>query len=113
MQAGLRTDYWKTSLEDYLLSACYLFGEIKKRGFSPKFPIPIDPYGELLNGSHRVALAVALDVKVIPVIHEKRHVWAPAWNFDWFVKNGMLKHDLDMLEEDLEKMNAQSRRVQD
>lgn len=108
IHAGLVTDHWKTSLEDYLRAAHYIFEEVKKRGFSPRFPVPVDPDGELLNGSHRVALAVALDISVIPIVSQPHYVWAPPWDFKWFVQNGMLKNDLDMLKSDLENMNAQA-----
>jgi hypothetical protein len=89
MQAGLSTDAWKRNIDDYLASAVWLFQSMQKYGFDPDHAVPIDPAGELLNGSHRVACALALGIKEIPVIHEKRMAWAPAWNAAWFRSNGL------------------------
>ena len=94
MKAGLPTDAWKLSLQDYLASAQTLYEDIKRAGFSPRYPIPVDPDGELLNGSHRVALGLALGLKTIPVRLEARYVWAPPWNTQWFINNSVNPDDL-------------------
>jgi len=89
MQAGLKTDVNKANIDDYLASAVWLFQSMEKWGFDPDHAVPIDPDGELLNGSHRVACALALGIKEIPVDRQERRVWAPSWDAAWFRANGM------------------------
>jgi hypothetical protein len=100
MQAGLTTDRWKRSLDDYVASATALCASMACRGFLPDGAVPIDPNGEMLDGSHRVACALALGTDVITARRESRHVWAPAWGYDWFVLNGMSHDDLARLCQD-------------
>jgi hypothetical protein len=86
LRAGLATDTWKLSVDDYVSSALELL-ESMQAGYNFEFPIPVDLNGELLNGSHRVACAIALGIDDIPVVTESRHVWAPAWDDAWFSTN--------------------------
>lgn len=89
MQAGLKTDNYKANIDDYLASAVWLFQSMAKYGFDPDHAVPIDPAGELLNGSHRVACALALGIEEIPVESHARRVFAPAWDAAWFRSNGL------------------------
>jgi len=106
MVAGLPTDRWKLSLDDYVASAKALFEMMRDDGFHPNGAVPVDPYGELLQGSHRVACALALGIETIPVIHEQRRVWAPAWGYDWFMANDMPHDDLARLCADWQKIGV-------
>jgi hypothetical protein len=101
MQAGLPTDAWKQNVDDYLASAVWLFQSMQKWGFDPEHAVPTDPDGELLNGSHRVACALALGIEEIPVIHEARRVWAPAWDAAWFRAHGLDAATIAALEQSL------------
>lgn len=100
MKAGLSTDRWKLSLDDYVASARRLFESMSTDGFDETQPVPIDPNGELLDGSHRVACALALGIERVPVEEHERFVWAPAWDYGWFVSNGMAHADLARLVSD-------------
>jgi hypothetical protein len=106
MRAGLTTDGWKACLDDYAASAQGLFECMREDGFSLSGAVPIDPAGEMLDGSHRVACAAALGIKMIPVKREARHVWAPAWGYDWFVAAGMGHDELARLCRDWKTLNA-------
>lgn len=86
MRAGLPTDKWKTSVDDYVSAALKLLAGMRY-GYNYEFPVPVDLDGELLNGSHRVACAIALGISDIPVVTENRRVWAPAWDDAWFAKH--------------------------
>ena len=97
MRAGLSTDRWKACLDDYVTSARGLLESMREDGFQLSGAIPCDPAGEILYGSHRVACALVLGIVTIPVMHEQRHAWAPAWGYDWFVANGMGHDDLARL----------------
>lgn len=87
MLLGLPTDAEKYSLFDYIDSAVALHQSMKLSGFFNSHPIPLDLDGELLNGSHRVACALALghNVRVVP---SPKSAWAPPWDVPWFLQNG-------------------------
>jgi hypothetical protein len=106
MAAGLPTDGWKGSLDDYLSSAGALAASMALRGFIPEEAIPIDVDGELLNGSHRLACALALGITDCPVERKMQRVWAPPWSIEWFQANGMAEEDLSRLRADWEALTA-------
>ncbi len=106
MAAGVATDQWKMTLDDYVASAASLCRSMASRGFDPSCAIPIDPDGELLNGSHRVACALALGIEDCPVRRERKMAWAPAWGHEWFVANGMGEEDLSRLKADWGALSA-------
>ena len=102
MKAGLNTDRWKRSVENYVRAAKALHKSIARDGV--QCAVPVDPNGELLDGSHRVACAVALGIERITVERNTRMVWAPAWDENWFVANGVSDHDLARIKADCELM---------
>ena len=104
MAAGLPTDGWKRSPEDYMKASEYLLESLKSHGFRADEPIPIDKNGELLGGAHRVACACALGINVVSVVQRNTEVWAPPWNREWFVERGMHVEDLQRLDRDMEIM---------
>jgi hypothetical protein len=106
MQQGLATDAWKRSLDDYLASAASLCRSMAYHGFHPSGAIPIDPDGELLGGAHRVACALALGIETVPVDRRADRVWAPRWDYEWFVANGMGEDGLSRLKADWEATAA-------
>ena len=94
---------WKKKPEDYIASAENLLASMEREGFSEKRPIPVDPDGEFLAGAHRIACSLALDIQEIPIERVAGKVWAPAWDYEWFVNagmdyDGMLRLEADMLE---------------
>lgn len=105
MAAHVATDAWKRTIDDYVASAASLCRSMASHGFDPSCAIPIDPDGELLNGAHRLGCALALGIESVPVIHETRRVWAPAWDYEFFVANGMGEEDLSRLKAALEALN--------
>jgi hypothetical protein len=95
MKRGEPTDKWKRSVDDYVDYCPILLLSMKSQGFTSV--IPVDQDGELLDGSHRIACAIALDIPVIPyVVMRERRIrdpasgkeWPPAWGEEWFVKEG-------------------------
>lgn len=106
MSAGLATDGWKRTLPDYITSAEKLLKDMAHHGFRPEYSIPIDPNGELLDGSHRLACALALGLPAVPVVHRTQYVWAPAWGEAWFVENGMTGEDLERLRQDWKSLSS-------
>lgn len=106
MRAGLPTDQWKRSVNDYYFAAYRLCDSMRINGYLPNEPVPIDPDGELLGGAHRLACALALEIADIPVAHMPNSVWAPPWHREWFVEHGMYGPDLARLDADWAEMNA-------
>ena len=100
MTAGVATDVWKMTPDDYVTAARSLFASMTAKGFLPSGAVPVDPNGELLVGAHRVACALALGIDTSPVIRPNKYVWAPPWNEDWFVEAGMDDADLNRLRSD-------------
>lgn len=106
MRAGLATDQWKRSVDDYVETARGLLESFALMRAWGGAPVPVDPSGELLDGSHRVACALALGVEHIPAKREGRPVWAPSWGFSWFVHHGMRGDDLTRVVSDWDKMRG-------
>jgi len=94
MEAGLPTDKWKLTVDQYVTSAHELFESMSRSGFQTAGAVPVDPNGELLDGSHRLACALARGLPQIPVMRLSRKVWAPAWDLAWFAVHGMARPDL-------------------
>jgi hypothetical protein len=106
MTAKVATDQWKLSIDDYVQACRSLAASMASVGFHVKGAVPIDPDHELLGGAHRVACATALGIKNISVTESPQKVWAPAWDYEWFVNNGMSNGDLVRLKEDWEAMKV-------
>lgn len=102
---GLAMDGWKHTTDDYVRAAQALLDSMTVRGFDALFPVPIDPQDELLGGAHRVSCALSLDIPV----RVERHLhsaWAPRWDRQWFVTNGMSAADLSRLDEDWRRLTS-------
>lgn len=106
MRAGLATDRWKQSSDDYVRSARWLVLSMREDGFIPFFAVPIDPNGEMLDGSHRVACAIACEAPAVYVERHTRMAWAPPWDLAWFEDRGMRPDDLARMKADWKEMNA-------
>jgi hypothetical protein len=104
MAAGLPTDGWKMSVDDYLRSAITLFQGVQWAGICD--PIPVDPSGELLGGAHRLACALAIGMPNVPIERRQHQAWAPEWGYRWFVDNGMGEDDLKRLRHDWREMTG-------
>jgi len=104
MKADVATDKWKTSLDHYLAAAKELHASMISGGFDPRFPIPVDQDGEILDGSHRVACALSLGLPRVAVEFRNERVWAPAWDYVWFLKAGMATKDKIRLLDDWRAM---------
>lgn len=100
MQAGLATDRWKRSIDDYMVSAQALAQSVRD-GFDSRFPVPVDNNGDILDGSHRLAAALVAGSIRIPIEPRDTLAWAPAWDRAWFIDNGLPPDQVASLERDL------------
>jgi hypothetical protein len=90
----------KSGIEQYVQDCGRLLASMRASGFIAAHAVPIDPDGELLGGAHRTACAIALGLPAIPVTDEMRRVWAPAWDKQWFVSNGVEPADMERIAAD-------------
>lgn len=89
----------------YVMEAKNLLASMQKQGFRLDGAIPLDPDGELLNGSHRGACALALGLPSVPVVKGNHKVWAPAWDEAWFITNKCPADDLDRIRKDFQALH--------
>ena len=108
MKAGLATDKWKLTIDDYVRSCIALLASMTAAGFRNDGAIPVDPDGELLGGAHRLACAIALELDAVVISRQPMYAWAPPWGRDWFVAAGMSRHQLARLDRDWSNLNDQS-----
>jgi len=102
---GLPMDRWKRELRHYGQGAINLHHSMRVMGYDKTRPIDIDMDGEIFGGAHRIACAIALGIKEIPVVeHTKQRVTAPAWGADWFRHHGFDDRDVESLVAELEQM---------
>jgi hypothetical protein len=102
--AGLPTDKWKTGIDDYVREAVRIHTSMAENGFDQRFPVPVDPNGELLDGSHRVACALALGITRITVLIASHYAWALPWDWPWFLQHMDDGDDLAGIRADFEVM---------
>ena len=89
MLEGIATDVTKLSIDDYHTAAWDLASRMMDMGFIPGHAIPLDPNGELLDGSHRLAAAIAGGAREVYAERHAKEVWAPAWDIYWFEDQGL------------------------
>jgi hypothetical protein len=77
----------KTSLALYVTAARVLFDRMREIGFDPSAPIPVDQWGRLRDGAHRVACAAVLGLKV-EILYLKVQYPIRQWGIDWFLAHG-------------------------
>lgn len=68
-----------------------LIDNIKKNGFSDEFPIIINNKFRLIDGSHRLAIALFFKIPNVPVtMNETTINMDPEYSLNWFKENGFL-----------------------
>ncbi len=67
--------------------------EIKKDGI--RKPVPVNPDYSLINGSHRVAIALYLDIDVPVVILSHKKV--PPYGMEWFERHEFPAGDIERI----------------
>lgn len=66
-----------------------LICSIEKNGFDYKYPIVINKNFRLVDGSHRLALALYFKMEYVPVlIDEKSYDFEKDYSLKWFIDNG-------------------------
>jgi hypothetical protein len=85
----------KHNLDDYVSSFSLLHANMQERGFDEtESLIPLDRNGRLLNGSHRVASAIALGLSEVPCVRTR--AVAGTYDFRFFRERGASTALLDL-----------------
>lgn len=87
--AGEPTDGWKMKVDDWVESFEILLDSIYDNGLLAQHAIPIDKNHQLLNGSHRLAAALAWQIKDVYIFDVPKLAWAPPWGMQWFEDHGI------------------------
>jgi len=87
----------KNCLDDYQKQFRQLINSIRSEGFSDEFAIPIDTHGRILNGAHRLAAALALQLDRVPVVRMPSSWNGLEWGMGWFLQNGFSPEEINLL----------------
>ncbi len=87
----------KTTLEDYERCFIALIESIRAEGFHDASAIPIDEEGRILNGAHRLAVAIALELDTVPVIRIPKPWRGTEWGCRWFLQHGFNPPEINRL----------------
>jgi hypothetical protein len=97
---GLSTDGFKFGPFDYIGAALALLESMQRLGFDPDHAIPVDDNGDILNGAHRIACALALGKNVI-IGRSGKNAWAPPWDGKWFLDSDFTREYVTGLRTDM------------
>lgn len=75
-------------IDVYIPKAYHLFNSMKDNGFDPRFAVPVNKQGTILDAAHRTACAAALGIDVPVDLHDTQHQW-PDWGSPWLSSHGM------------------------
>jgi len=89
----------KSTLHDYEFYFNELIKDMSRSGFDLDDPIQISGIdGQVLNGAHRLAVAIALDLEKVS-FRVDRTSEGRAWDMQWFKNNGFKTIDLEAISE--------------
>jgi len=75
-----------------------LIDSVSQNGFDECSSLPVGKNQELADGSHRLALALYFDEKLIP-LKLNRFAYDTFYGIDWFKENNFTKDEINLLEE--------------
>ncbi len=87
----------KTCFEDYERSFIALIESIKAEGLQEACAIPVDGEGRILNGAHRLAIALALGLESVPVVRLPPPWKGLEWGMGWFLHYGFKPAEINRL----------------
>lgn len=101
----------KISIEMYVLAARDLFHSMQTRGFDRTNPVPVDQWGRLRDGAHRVACATVLGLEV-EISYLTAQYPIRQWGIDWFLLNGFSRQYVNGLLDQLNIITGYSNPAQ-
>ncbi|MGP9675262.1 MULTISPECIES: tetratricopeptide repeat protein [unclassified Halomonas] len=84
----------KNDLKKYLSDFKLLIKSISRKGYDSCFPVPIANDERIVNGAHRLAASLVLNLKSLSVIEIQRDRGID-WGFDWFLNKGFVRDELN------------------
>lgn len=85
----------KGNLQSFTAQFSQLVKSMKTKGFDANQPIPVARRtGLILNGAHRLAVALALGIQKVPVTYND-NVDGLTWDTDWFINEGFSPLEID------------------
>lgn len=82
------------NIEEFTL----LYESFKNNGFLRNYPIPIDCNGNLINGSHRMALSLFFDCPEVRILEEAKNFFAD-FTLEWFKKSNFTISEINLIKE--------------
>jgi hypothetical protein len=77
-----------------------LITSFEQNGYVNHYPIIVNKHFELIDGSHRLALALYYRMGIIPVLTDKLHFRERVnYDLDWFKANGFTFRELERIQE--------------
>ena len=100
----------KSNVEQYFAAARALFLSMRARGFDPRHPVPVDQWGRLRDGAHRVACAAVLGLELELTFRTARYP-IRQWGIDWFLAQGFSRRYVNGLLDDVNRITGYSNRL--
>ena len=76
-----------------------LIKSFEKEGFKEDYPIHVNRFMELVDGSHRFSLALYKNIKKIPIIlSSNMYDCRFYYGINWFQENGFNNHEIDIIQ---------------
>ena len=80
---------------------------MRKTGYNTEFPLRYGRNGKLMEGAHRLACSLALDIEPTCVILATDG--NTTWDEDWFIDHGIGKADLQQIKADLKHLRKRKK----
>ena len=93
---------WKSNIDDYITVCKKLLKGMRRDGYNTEFPLRYGRNGKLMEGAHRLACSLALDIEPLCVIVGTEG--NTRWDQDWFIDHGIGKKDLEQIKADLKHL---------
>lgn len=81
-----------------------LITSMKRNGFEKEYFIPLDKHGEIINGAHRLAAALALEIPVWIVDFPLFEGFGFDFSEEWMERNGFLYEEIQTLKEQFKQL---------
>lgn len=97
---GYEPDGTKPNLAHYVTAARKLHASMSEFGFDLDYPVRFGNNGRLMDGAHRIACALALRIRYVPIERSDKPGRARAWGADFLIAGGMDAADVERVEAD-------------
>lgn len=96
----------KIGVPAYQNSFQKLIKSMKTNGFEKEYFIPLDKHGEIINGAHRLAAALALKIPIWAVDFPLFEGFGFDFSEEWMGKNGFLYEEIQTVKGQFEQLKS-------